>query len=286
MGLFGAMALGLLAQEPPAPPNVLRIIREDIKEGKEAAHQRTESEFMRAAAAAKYPADIIGMTSMTGTSQAWFLEGHDSFEAIMKTIAAFEKPELSSIDALDSEYRTSSRSWIAVYRPELSFHASELVQTLPKMRFVNVITIRVRPEHDQDFAELGRMAVAASERSMNDQPVVTYQIVSGAPNGTYLLLEPSASMKSLDAGPERSRALFQAMGDSGTKRFMKTASETIAQSEAILFALAPQMSYVPKTFAAQDPVFWTPKPVVVETPENPPDKPAPAKTSKKTTAKK
>ena len=279
-GVFAAATFPLLAQEPMEPPKVLRIIREDIKQGKEAAHEKSESEFMRAAAAAKYPANILGMTAMTGITQAWFLEGHDSFEAIMKTISAFENPNLSSIDALDSEYRSASRSLIAVYRPELSYHAKELVETLPKMRFFNVVTIRVKPEHDQDFAEVGKMAIAASERSMNDQPVVTYQVVSGAPNGTYLLFEPTVSLKSLDAAPERSRAMFQAMGDSGVRKFTKAAEDSVAQSESLLFAISPKMSYVSKQFASVDPGFWNPKPVVEAEPEKPAAK-APRKTSAK-----
>ena len=283
IGLLASTASLLVAQEPPQPPRVLRIIREDIKEGKGAAHERSESQFMRAAAAARFPVNIIGMNSMSGTSQAWFLEAHDSFESIGKAEAVMEKTELGTLDSMDAEYRTGSRSWIAVYRPELSFHGSELMQTLAKMRYFNVIMMRTRQEHDQDFAELAKMAVAAAERSMDDQPVATYQVVSGAPSGTYILFEPSASLKALDTAPERSHNLFQAMGDAGSKRFLKMAGETIAQQEALLFAIDPQMSLVSRQVMAGDPAFWTPK---REEPEEPAKdaKPA-AKRSKKTTAK-
>ena len=259
VGLLGAAASLLLAQEAPQPPKVLLIVREDIKEGKSAAHEKSESQFMRAAAAAKFPANILGMNAITGTAQAWFLESYDSFESIGKSRAAMEKPELETLDALDAEYRMGSRSWIAVYLPEQSFHGSELMKTLPKMRYFNVVVVRVRPEHAQDFMDLGKMAVGAAERSMDDQPVAAYQVVSGAPNGTYILFEPSASLKALDAEPERSRNMFQAMGDAGTKRFMKMAGETIAQEEALLFAIDPKMSYVSLQIIAGDPAFWTPK---------------------------
>ena len=36
---------------------------------------------------------------------------------------------------------------------------------------------------------------------------------------------------------------------------------SIANSESILFAINPQMSYVPKEWIAADPAFWEPKPV-------------------------
>ena len=286
IGLLGASASLLVAQDAPQPPRVLRIIREDIKEGRSAAHQKSESDFMRAAAAAKFPVNILGMNAISGTFEAWFLEAHDSFESIDKAQAAMAKSALETLDELDAEYRTGSRSWIAVYRPDLSFHGSELIQTLPKMRYFNVITMRTRPEHDQDFAELAKMAVAAAERSIDDQPVATYQVVSGAPNGTYILFEPSASLKALDGAPERSRALFQAMGDAGTKRFTKMAGETIAQQEARLFAIDPQMSYVSRQVIAGDPAFWTPKREESEEPAKDAKPSKPAKGSKKATSKK
>jgi hypothetical protein len=259
IGLWGAMASLLAAQEAPQPPKVLLIVREDIKEGKGSAHEQSESQFMRAAAAAKFPANILGMNAITGTAQAWFLEAYDSFESIGKSRAAMRNPELANLDALDGEFRSASRSWIAVYRPDLSFHGQQLMQTLPKMRYFNTIMMRTRQDRDQDFAEVAKMAVTAAERSMDDQPVATYQVVSGAPNGTYVLFEPSASLKALDAAPERSRNMFQAMGDAGTKRFMKMAGETIAQQEALLFAIDPKMSYVSQQIVAGDPAFWTPQ---------------------------
>jgi hypothetical protein len=258
-GLLVATASLLIAQDAPQPPKVLAIFREDIKEGKGAAHEQSESRFMRAAAAAKFPVNVLGLQAMTGASQAWFLEAHDSFESIGKTMAAMQNPELATLDTLDGEFRSGSRSYIAVYRPELSFHGQQLMQTLPKMRYFNIIIMRARPDHEQDFAELGKMAVAAFERSMDQQPMATYQVVSGAPNGTYIFFEPCASLKTLDAAPERSHNMFQAMGDAGAKRFTKMAGETIAQTETLLFAIDPKMSYVSQQIIAGDPAFWTPK---------------------------
>ena len=259
IGLLGIMATLLVGQEAPQPPRVLAIFREDIKEGKDAAHEQSESRFMRAAAAAKFPVNVLGLQSLTGSSQVWFLEPHDSFESIGKTRVAMQNPELANLDTLDGEFRSASRTWMAVFRPDLSFHAQQLVQTLPKMRYFNVIMMRTRSDREQDFAEVAKMAVAAAERSMDDQPVATYQVVSGAPNGSYILFEPAASLKALDEASERSRNLFQAMGDAGTKRFMKMAGEAIAQQEALLFAIDPRMSYPSREMIAGDPAFWTPQ---------------------------
>jgi hypothetical protein len=53
--------------------------------------------------------------------------------------------------------------------------------------------------------------------------------------------------------------MFQAMGEAGAKRFTKMAGEAIAQTETLLFAIDPKMSYVSEQVIAGDPAFWTPK---------------------------
>jgi hypothetical protein len=183
-----------------------------------------------------------------------------------------KNPELDTLDALDSEYRSSSRVTLAVYRPDLSYHGTQLVEGLPKARYFNVITIRIRFEHDQEFAELAKTAVAAAEKAESDQPVAVYQVVSGGPAGTYILFEPATTLKALDEAQARSRAFMQAMGESNAKKFLKSAGEIIAGEESLLFAFNPKMSYVTKEFAAGDPDFWTPKPAKTVTKAKPAEK--------------
>jgi len=263
--------LPLGAQQPSKPPAVLRIFREDIKEGKSAAHEKTEAAFMQAAAKEQYPANILGLTSMTGTSVAVFLEGHATFASIADSQQVIDKPEFAALDTADAELRTSQRSILAVYRPDLSYAVDKI--NLLKTRFFSIETIRIREGQGQGFTELGKTVIDAAGKSGDTQPVAAYEAVSGAPNGTYLLLEPRQSLKSLDDGLQHQRALFQAMGDEGMKRFAKAVSETVANQESLLFAVNPQMSYVPREWITADPDFWTPKPV--ETTK------APAKTSAK-----
>jgi hypothetical protein len=275
-GMLCSVAWQLAAQDLPDPPAVLRIFREDIKQGMDAAHERSENAFMTEAARAKYPANIIGMTSITGPSQAWFLEAHDSFNAISTTLAAFDKPDadFAKLDALDGELRSGSTSWIAVYRPDLSFHGQELLQNLPKARFFNIDMIRIQPGHDHEFAELRHMVVDAAQRAISDQPVAVYQIVSGLPAGTYLSFEPITSLKTMDASDDRTREMYRAMGSTTTRRYVKAVADEITSQESRLFAINPKMSYVSKEFAAGDPNFWSPRTEEVKTPPKSGAKPA------------
>jgi hypothetical protein len=257
-----------LSAQTPEPPKVIHILREDIKEGKSAAHAKSEEKFVQAMTRNKnkFPANFLGLSSLTGPSQVWFLEAHDSLVSVGDTMAFEDQtPEFATLDALDAEYRTGSRSVIAAYRADLSYHGTQLMEVLPKARLFNVITIRIRFEHDLEFAELAKTALEAADKAASDQPVAVYQVISGMPAGTYLLLEPSASFKALDDAPARGRALIQAMGESGAKKFLKSAGEVIVNEEALLFAIDPKMSYVSKEFAAGDPEFWTPKPAARKT---------------------
>ena len=269
-GLLCAASFILSAQPPAGPPKVLRIYREDIKEGKAGAHEKVEARWAQTMARLKYPANSIGMTSLTGTGQAWFLEGHESFTSIGDAEAFFgkpaNKPVIDALEASDSELRSSSRQWIAVFRNDMSYRPQQFIQGIPKARYMNVLIFRVHQGRDQEFVDLAKTVIAAMEKSNSDQPAAVYQIVSGAPNGMFLIFEPCASLKALDEGPVRGEAMMNAMGDSGAKKFLKSVGETVASEESVIFTINPRMSYVSKEFAAADPDFWTPKAAAAKPP--------------------
>jgi hypothetical protein len=59
------LTAGLLCAQPPGgAPKMLRIYREDIKEGKGSAHAKVEMRWAQTLARLKYPANL------TGNSQA------------------------------------------------------------------------------------------------------------------------------------------------------------------------------------------------------------------------
>jgi len=258
------------------PPKILRIFREDVKEGKGAAHERTEAAFMQMAAKVNYPAHILGLTNITGTALAVFLEGHETFASIADSQAALETPEFGKLDLADAEVRINQRSMLAAYRPALSYAADKL--NLPKMRYLSIETIRVREGQGQKYLEMAKLLVSAAEKSGDNQPVATYQVVSGAPDGTFLLLAPMESLKSLDEEPKRIQALVQTVPNG--PQTVREYYETFAGNESILFAINPQMSYVPKEWVTASPDFWTPKPVPAAT-KAPAAKPAAKKSPAK-----
>ena len=98
------------------PPPVLRVYVEQVKPGKNAAHEKSESAFARTFAKANYPAHYIGLNPMAGDNEAWFLEAHGSFADVEKAEKASDAPavkaDLDQVMATDGEYLSGTRSLI------------------------------------------------------------------------------------------------------------------------------------------------------------------------------
>src|ERR1039458_3049696 len=86
--LSSQMASQMAAQiqeAAPAPvPKVLMVVREQIKEGREAAHAKAEEAWPRIFSKGNVTTHYVGMTAESGPSEAWFLEPYDSFGGMEK----------------------------------------------------------------------------------------------------------------------------------------------------------------------------------------------------------
>jgi len=255
-------------QEEPSAPRVLMVIREQIKEGREAAHAKAEEAWPRIYQKGNVTMHYLGMTSETGPSEAWFLEPYDSFGGMEKTRAEIvQSPMAEGLEAAnvaDGELRTGSRTTLSVFRGDLSYHAAEAVSNLAKCRHMGVTVLRIKYGHEADLAQMAKLLIEGDEKSGSDQPVLAYQVVSGGPSGTYLLFSPMDTLARMDTAPARMAAARQAMGDRGQKHFDMLAPEVVQSTETLLFAFNPRMSYVSKEFAAADPEFWNPKPAAAK----------------------
>ena len=266
--LSSQMAAQMAAQiqeAAPAPvPKVLMVVREQIKEGREAAHAKAEEAWPRIFSKGNVTTHYVGMTAESGPSEAWFLEPYDSFGGMEKARAEIEQSPLAAdlevANVQDGELRTGSRTLLAVYRGDLSFHPAEAMSSLPKCRHMGVTVLRIKYGHDADLAQIAKLLIDGDEKSNSDQPVLTYQAISGGPSGTYLIFSPMDSLAHMDAAPARLAAARQAMGERNRQRLDALAPEVVQSSESLLFAFNPRMSYVSKEFAAGDPEFWNPKP--------------------------
>lgn len=266
---LGACLVPLYAQSTE-PPAVITITREAIKEGKGAAHRRVEKDYANAFRKNNFPFHYVALSSMSGPSEVWFLSGYPSFAAVEEGDKASDKAPLKNdlelVEARDGELRASSRGMTAVYRKDLSYQ-SEAPITVGKSRYWMISTYRVRLGKGEDFMAGSKMILGAYSKVKAPTSVYCFQVIAGAPEGTYLFMEPMDSLKTLDEEPAREKALMDAVGQDNFNRLMKGTGDVFQTMEMALFSVSPDMSYVPKATEDADPTFWKPKPAAPAAPK-------------------
>jgi len=259
--LSGVSLRPVYAQDiKPAP--VIEIYREAIKEGRTAAHEKVEADYAATFRRANHPAHYVALASISGLGEVWFVQPMPSFGANEDYEKASDKEPLKSalamLDARDGELRATSRAIWAVFRPDLSYHAEKFAPA--KARYVMAGMIRIKLGRDADFVAGAKTYFGAFEKANIDECTLAYQVVAGAPSGTYLFFSMMDSMKVLDEEPARMRAVQQAMGAENFAQFMKGAGDLFVATEDTLLEAKPGMSYPPQQFIDADPAFWKPKP--------------------------
>jgi hypothetical protein len=237
--LAGILATCAAAQ----PPNIIRVIRNG-----------SIQLYFEARAAV----NVIGMSSISGLSETWLIELHDTFgslEDLDRALSASDGARIGQrAPTLPEEILTPVKSLIAVYRAALSYRPEQAFQNLPKMRYFDVVTYRIRPDTESDFARLLKARRFALDSVNIDRPDVVYQIVSGEPIGTYIVLTPLPSLRILDDG--RPPTPVYAEGDQAVAK--KAAADTELVREHLWFRVEPRVSYVSDEFASADTAFWHP----------------------------
>ncbi len=255
-----AVAAPALAQSGPAP--LMQIIREEVKVGKGAAHEKIEAGWPRAFAKAKWPYSYVALDSVTGPREAWFVARWSSFADYEKSMAeesanAVLQAELQALSTQDGEAINSSRNILAQYRPGLSHNPRP---GMAGVRFMRVYTIRIRPGREQEFAEIVTLYKDALGKSDPDAHWGTYQVVTGMPGPTYIAFVSMKSLAEMGPNPEMERKMMEALGEESAKKLARLSSDSTISTEINLFAVSPKMSYVTTEFAAVEPDFWHPKP--------------------------
>jgi hypothetical protein len=263
---------------PTPPPKMIQIYREEMKSGKAGAHQRTEAAFVRTAAKFNGTSHYVALTTLTGPEEAWFITRYDSYAEFGKD-QAFEdahpamRAELNADDEADGALRNSSRSIFATYRADLSYRPGV---NIPSQHFDSITIVRVRPGHVTDFEAARKIIKDAHEKTALKFNYSVYQVNSGMPAGTFLIITPYKTLADIDAaGDIHGQAYRDAVGDDGRRKLNELSNSGTISSETMIFAVDPKMSYPAKDWIASDPGFWNPKPAMSSAPAKKPAAKAP-----------
>jgi hypothetical protein len=257
------VAPALLAQSGVmAPPPLMLVVREEVKPGHGGPHAATESAWTRILTRGKSTDHYLGMTSLTGPSEAWFIMGYASFadweskQNEFDSNPAFRK-EIDKVAQDDGEHLTGTRSFLGTLRKDLSFGPPV---EIGKMRYFRVRTFRIKQGQGKTFEEGVKQALGAYEKSHFPGSFACYEVAAGMGSSTYVMFRPMKSLADLDAMDTESKAFLEALGEDGRKAMQKVFADTVNYVENQLFAFSPRLSYPgPKTIAS-DPGFWVVKP--------------------------
>ncbi len=265
--LFLGMAVVAKAQENNQemghkPPKILTITREFVKPGKYGnAHDKTESLYVNAMSAAKWPTHYFAMDSITGRPRSLFLTGYESFEAWQADSLAEQKnatlsAALDRANEADGALLDSTETSAFVFREDQSYNAAV---DIPHMRYFEIEVFVVRPGHEKDWDDAVKLVMDAYKKSMPDAHWAIYQEMFGATGGEYLVITPMKSASEIDKSFADNPKFMAAMGEDGMKKLSELSAAAIQETMANLFVFSPSKSYVDESWIKADPDFWKPK---------------------------
>jgi hypothetical protein len=257
------VAPALLAQGGPMPPPPLMMfVREEVKPGHGAGHSATESAWTQALVKGKSTDNYLGMSALTGSSEALFIMGYASYADWEAKQNEFEKnpalkAEIDRISQQDGDHLNGTRSWLGTLRKDLSYGPPV---EIGKMRYMRVRTFRIKQGQNKAFEEGVKTALAGYAKSGYKASFAFYEIAAGTGSPTFIALRPLKSLADLDTTAADEKAYQEALGEDGRKAMQKVFMDTVNGVENQLFAFSPKLSFPGPDVIASDPGFWAPKP--------------------------
>ena len=212
-------------------------------------------------ASARAALNVIGLAAVTGPAETWLVEAHTSFASVEDldqrlSVLTPARATNGAYEPLQDDVLAFSRTMLARYRANWSYHPDQAIRMFPKARYFQISLFRIRPGTEAEFGELLRLRRATADAVNLDRPDLAYQVISGAPAGTLVFLAPITSLRSFDEGVSPVPVFAEGMANAKAKDGSKLASETEISREHLLFRVEPRMSYVSSDFADVDPQFW------------------------------
>ncbi len=256
----GAMVAQDMSTEVMGPPKVLVIDREYTKPGKNGGvHEKSESAFVSAMTAAKWPTHYLAMTSMSGRPRALFMSGYASFEDWEKDNHAMEKnaalsATLDRLNVADGELLDEVTQSVYVYDPELSLHTGSVVHS----RYFEISQYHVKPGHRAEWLELVKLYQSGFDK-IPTANWAAFESYYGEDNGgLYIAVSKLTSLAEDDASMGDDKKFADAMGPEGMKKVRDLTAACIDSEQTNLFAFNPKMSYPGEDWIKADPI-WKPK---------------------------
>ncbi len=269
---IATLASAAVAQStnPAGPPNLLLLVREEIKPGEMPAHEREAMHFVyvQTRANSRLPIEArdgrLAMTPVAGNeNEVMYLWAYDSFADMERKRRESERLATGAMKAdfeglPDARLHTSQFGTVARFRPDLSTNVGRV--DVAQARYMSITTLRLKPgTEDAYWDAMKRITWPAREKAGDASPTAVYQVAAGAPAVTYLILR---SMKSLSEMDTPMLAVRSAMGER-REDMDKIRDKAVLFANTSIYQFNPRLSLVSREFAARDtasPAFWITNP--------------------------
>ncbi len=252
------------AQEMQGPPKVIQITREFIKPGKAGAiHDKSESKFVAAMAAAKWPTHYFALNSLSGKSRALYVTGYPSFKAWQDDFLATMKnkslsAELDRDSVADGELLDGLDQSVFTYDEDMSYRPPS---SLGDRKLMELTSFHIKPGYGKEWHELVSLVIEAHKKAGDSAQWATFELAYGG-GEEYVAFSPDKSMADIDTGFAEDKQFHDALGAEGLQKLRELEKACVESTDSELFAINPAQSYPPEAWVNQDPDFWKPKPAM------------------------
>jgi hypothetical protein len=262
LALVAGSAGTVFAQGMPiTQPKFMHVFRETLKPGTAGEHAKWEAGWPAAFEKAKSPFHYIALQSITGPPEVWYVSPLANQAAYAEMMEAEQKDpalaaELERLSKGDGQFLAEQTALQAVAVPDLSHGAFPVIG---KMRYYEITTFRIRPGHQDAWMAATAAYKAATARSAPGASWRTYDVVAGAPGGTYILFSSVGAFAEFDKMMAEGEATMKGATPDEMAVLGKFMKESVISVTTNRYRLDPVQSYVNAETKAQDPAFWNPK---------------------------
>ncbi len=240
------------------PPKYIYLTNIAIKPNMTGSFIANESSEAQAERAAKAPISYFGMISITGSPRALYFAGFDSFADMQKEHEqgmsdSKLQDALKSADAAEAPALSQTYGSIYKYREDLSLNAGV---DLSQMRFFDITLFHVRNGHYQDWEHLVKIYEKAYSSIANSHWAMFEKLYGEDSDRTFILVTPIKALAEEDQAMIDGDSLPKTVGADQMQLMRELGAETVESSESDLFAIVPQISYVPDAWLTASPDFW------------------------------
>jgi hypothetical protein len=240
------------------PPKYIYLSNVAIKPNMSGSFIAAETSEVQAERDAKAPIQYFGMLSFTGSPHALFFAGFNSFADMQKEhdqgmSDSKLQDALKAGDAAEAPALSQTYGSIYKYRDDLSLNSAV---DISQMRFFDITLFHVRYGHYEDFEHLVKLYEKAYSSIPNAHWAMFEKLYGEDSDRTFILVTPIKALAEEDQAMIDGDSLPKTVGADQMQLMRELGSQTVESSESDLFAIIPQISYVPDAWLTASPDFW------------------------------